>query len=164
MKVKTSYLIKVMIIVSSFLCITILINLVKRDLWDMNAKSLKEQVLLLGQNTETLNLSNITPFQWEKVYSFAPYMPKDEIYTAIGYKWDNIRETVAEQMNQIVFLKDEKVVCYVYGYPSNNRYGISFDSADYKDGIAIFSIKDNLNFSVAKIDDVLYLEHLNNLK
>ena len=160
MKVKRSYLIKVIIIGISFLYATVLINPIKKDLWNMNSKLLKEQILLLGPNTETLNLSDITPFQWEKIYSFAPYMPKDKIYAAIGYKWDNIRETVGEQMNQIVFLKDGKVVCYVYGYPSNNRYGISFHSMDYKDGIATFNIKDNLNLNVRKIDGVLYLEHV----
>ena len=158
MKVKKSYLLKATIIVISFLCVTVLINPFKKDLWDLNSKLLKEQVLLMGQNGEILNLSDITPFQWEKVYSFAPYMPKDKIYATIGYKWDNIRETVAEQMNQIVFLKDGKVVCYVYGYPSNNKYGISFDSKDYKDGIATFNVKDNLNLKVTKIDGILYFK------
>lgn len=35
---------------------------------------------------------------------------------------------VNEGMNQIVFMKDGKVVCYLYGYPKNNGYGIFFES------------------------------------
>lgn len=63
-------------------------------------------------------------------------------------------------MDQIVFTKDKKVVCYLYGYPSNNGYGVSFDSTDYKDGVAILHSKDNLNFNVSRYGKTIYLKHL----
>ncbi|MED4095030.1 hypothetical protein P4630_14245 [Peribacillus simplex] len=63
------------------------------------------------------------------------------VYKKFGYKWDTISETVNEGMNQIVFLNDGKVVCYLYGYPENNGYGIFFESENYKDaGYMISSI------------------------
>ena len=29
-------------------------------------------------------------------------------------------------MNQLVFIKDDKVVCYLYGYPENMKLGFNF--------------------------------------
>ncbi|WP_144553957.1 hypothetical protein [Peribacillus simplex] len=105
------------IVAIGVICIAIFINLLKKDLWDENEVLLEEEVLSIGQSVEAINLSDVTPFDWDVVYSFKPYTPKDYIYETVGYKWDTISETVNEGMNQIVFLKDGKVVCYLYGYP-----------------------------------------------
>ncbi|MFJ7755533.1 hypothetical protein ACQKGI_19190 [Peribacillus muralis] len=83
---------------------------------------------------------------------------KEDIYETVGYKWDAISETVNEGMNQIVFLKDGKVVCYLYGYPENNGYGISFESNNDK-GTNVLNIKDDLNFQVEKSKSVVYLKN-----
>ena len=60
------------------------------------------------------------------LYSFAPYTTKEKIYEAIGYKWDDISQTVGEGMSQIVFVKEGKIVCYLYGYPENIKLGFNF--------------------------------------
>ena len=139
----------------------VLVNLLKKDLWDVNADLLKEEVLSIEKSVETVNLTDITPFEWDIVYSFNPYTTKDTIYETVGYKWDNISETVNEGMNQIVFLKDGKVVCYLYGYPQNNGYGIYFTSQN-ETGVtssSILSIKDDLIFEITRSDDVVVLSN-----
>ncbi|WP_458413090.1 hypothetical protein ACNQFZ_20205 [Schinkia sp. CFF1] len=78
----------------------------------------------------------------------------------MGYKWDNISETVSEGMDQIVFIKDGKVVCYLYGYPENNGFGIYF-SSENNTGVAsasVLSVEDDLIFKVVKSDNVIYLK------
>jgi hypothetical protein len=147
----------VVIITFSIICIAIIINLLKKDLWDVNEELLKEKVVSIGHSVETINLLDVTPFDWEVVYSFKPYTPKENIYETVGYKWDTISETVNEGMNQIVFLKDGKVVCYLYGYPENNGYGISFESENYKDTGYMLNVKDDLNFQVERSNSVVYL-------
>ncbi|PEF40631.1 hypothetical protein CON84_03840 [Bacillus sp. AFS094228] len=149
----------VVIIAFGIICIAIFINLLKKDLWDVNEELLKEEVLSIGHSVETINLLDVTPFDWDIVYSFGPYTPKDDIYETVGYKWDTISETVNEGMNQIVFLKDGKVVCYLYGYPENNGYGISFESENYKDAGNMLNIKDDLNFQVERSDNVVHLKN-----
>lgn len=146
---------KVAFISIIILIVTISINLWKKDLWDANAELLKEEVLEL--NVDTIHLEDITPFEWDVVYSFNPYTSKEEIYKTIGYKWDRISETVSEGMNQIVFLKDGKVVCYLYGYPTNNGYGINFIKGNYTDVTTVLTPKDDLNFKVTISDGVTYL-------
>lgn len=137
------------------------INLLKKDLWDVNAELLKQEVVSLGEPVEEVNLLDVTPFEWDVVYSFDPYTPKDTIYETVGYKWDNISETVSEGMNQIIFLKDGKVVCYLYGYPNNNGYGIFFISDNNKglSSAAVLSVEDDLTFQVVRRDDVIYLKN-----
>ena len=157
MKNKKILVIVAIVIVSIF----VLVNLLKKDLWDVNTDLLKEEVLSIEQSVETVNLTDITPFEWDVVYSFDPYTTKDTIYETIGYKWDNISETVNEGMNQIVFLKDGKVVCYLYGYPENNGYGIYFTSENGMGvtSASVLSSKDDLTFQVIRSDNVLYLEN-----
>lgn len=139
----------------------VLVNLLKKDLWDVNADLLKEEVLSIEKSVETVNLTDITPFEWDVVYSFYPYTTKDAIYETVGYKWDNISETVNEGMNQIVFLKDGKVVCYLYGYPQNNGYGIYFTSQNETGATSssILSINDDLIFEIIRSDDVVILSN-----
>lgn len=151
----------VAIIAIVILSIVVLINLLKKDLWDVNLELLKEEVLSIGQSVETVNLSNVTPFEWDVAYSFNPYTSKDTIYETVGYKWNDIRETVSEGMNQVVFLKDGKVVCYLYGYPKNNGYGIYFTSEN-NTGVTsayVLSVEDDLTFQVIRSDDVIYLRN-----
>ena len=151
---------KIVIVATVMLFIVVLISLLlKKDLWDVNAELLKQEVLSVGESVETVNLSDITPFEWDVVYSFDPYTSKDTIYETVGYKWDRISETVNEGMNQIVFLNDEEVVCYLYGYPENNGYGIYFTSRNKKEAsfASVLRVEDDLTFQVQKSDDVTYL-------
>ena len=153
---------RVMVIVAIVIvCIFVFFHLVRKDLWDVNANLLKEEVLSIEQSVKTVNLQDITPFEWDLAYSFAPYTTKDMIYKTVGYKWDNISETVNEGMNQIVFLKDQKVVCYLYGYPHNNGYGISINTLNKIDGTysSVLSSEDDLKFEVIRSDDVVILSN-----
>jgi hypothetical protein len=156
MKNKKTLAIVAIVILSA----VVLINLFKKNLWDVNADLLKEEVLSIEQSVETVNLTDITPFEWDVAYSFYPYTTKDMIYETVGYKWDNISETVSEGMNQIVFLNDGKVVCYLYGYPENNGYGMYFTS-EKETGVtsaSVINAEEDLIFQVVRSDDVIYLK------
>lgn len=137
----------------------LLINVFKKDVWEVNAKLLKQEVLNIGESEESLKLSDVTPFKWDIVYSFDPYTSKDTIYKTVGYKWDNISETVSEGMNQLVFINDEKVVCYVYGYPENNGYGIYFNSENHTELISasMLNSEDDLTFQVERNNSIIFL-------
>lgn|SRR5690554_6694697 len=147
----------VVIVAIGILFIAVLINLFKKDLWDLNEQLLKEEVLSIEQSVETVNLLDITPFEWDTVYSFDPYTSKEKVYETVGYKWDNISETVSEGMNQIVFMKDEKVVCYIFGYPQNNGYGIHFLGEEFNDVAQILNSNNELIFRVERNSDFDFL-------
>lgn len=156
MKVK-----KLIIIAICVLLVIVGIKLLKKDIWDENATLLREKVLSIDETSEMVILSDITPFEWDTVYRFTPYMSKEKIYETVGYRWDYISETVDEAMDQIVFMKDGKVVCYVYGYPSNKGYGVSFDGKEHINGASVLKLEDDLNFKVTRSDGVVYLKQTN---
>ena len=137
--------------------IGILFLIVKKDLWEKNEDLLKEEIVSIPQSVETINLKEVTPFEWDKVYSFSPYTPKDTIYETVGYKWDRIQETVNEDMNQIVFMKDGKVVCYIYGYPANIGYGITLSGETLSEAATVLHVEDELTFQVEREEGVVYL-------
>ncbi|MBM4763475.1 hypothetical protein [Bacillus sp. B15-48] len=141
------------------ICVVVLINLLKTELWEANEKLLRNGIISIEQTVESVNLLDVTPFEWDTVYTFDPYTPKDKIYETVGYKWDNIRETVSEGMNQVVFMKDAKVVCYIYGYPDNNGYGISFSGETINNIAEMLKVNDDLTFQVIRSDDVIYLNN-----
>ncbi|WP_066715123.1 hypothetical protein [Clostridium sp. Marseille-P299] len=131
----------------------------KRDIWDKNANNLKRSLHNMSDNTIIEDFSEWTPFEWDTIYSFAPYTSKDRIYEVVGYKWDRISETVNEGMDQIVFMKDGKVVCYLYGYPGNTKIG--FDFGNYNGNYIKLTSDQKLSFKTILADKgVMYLEYL----
>ena len=126
----------------------------KKEIWEENAELLKEKILAV-ESTE-ISLTDVTPFEWDRAYSFPPYSDPDTIYQTVGYKWDRVHGTVDEAQNQIVFLKNEKVVCYLYGYPTNNQYGILLNHEGPVEPAILFAENQN-RFSVSKEDGVTYL-------
>ncbi|MFJ7935810.1 hypothetical protein [Sporosarcina sp. NPDC096371] len=142
-------------------CVLLLaINLFKKDLWDTNLELLKGKVLAEKVVDGEVDLTTFTQFEWDEVYSFTPFVSKEVIYETIGYQWDDISETVSEGMNQIVFVKDGKVVCYIYGYPDNNQFGLYFEGANHNNVATILYAADHPIFDVTKSGEVVYLRHM----
>lgn len=137
--------------------IVVMFFIFKKDVWDKNEDLLREQVLSLEKSVEIVQLNDVTPFEWDTVYTFSPYTPKEKIYETVGYKWDSIQETVNEGMNQLVFLKDGEVVCYVYGYPSNIGYYISFSGENLSEFATVLHAEDNLAFRVEREEEIVFL-------
>ncbi|MEH7380917.1 hypothetical protein V7138_10590 [Bacillus sp. JJ1533] len=151
MKYRKTIVITAIVMIAGFI-------LLKKDLWDKNEELLRKQVLSIGQKVETINLADVTPFEWDTVYSFGPYTSKEDIYETVGYKWDNIQETMNEDMDQIVFLNDGKVVCYIYGYPTNKGYSIFYLGETVSEFASVLKLEDDLQFQVKRENEVVYLK------
>ncbi|WP_080846198.1 hypothetical protein [Cytobacillus gottheilii] len=157
MKNKKTFLIVAMILLFS----AVFTSLLKKEEWEVNAELLKEEIRSIEPSAEIVNLTDLTPFQWDTAYSFAPYTSKEIIYETIGYKWDGIRETVNEGMNQLVFMNAEKVVCYLYGYPENIGYGISFtgERGAGDPSVSMLHASYDQPFQIEKKNHVIYLKN-----
>ncbi|KIO66844.1 hypothetical protein B4065_2156 [Caldibacillus thermoamylovorans] len=58
-------------------------------------------------------------------------------------------------MNQIIFLKDGKVVCYLYGYPENNGFRLILSKSESES--IVLDNQDDINLLVEKKDNVTFL-------
>lgn len=150
------------IILILVIAVLLTVNPLKKDIWDTNADKFVKSFNIISGNAVIDDLSQWKPFEWDTLYSFAPYTSKDKIYDVIGYKWDNISETVDEGMNQIVFVKDGMVICYLYGYPENIK--ISFDFGEYKDSYIKLTSDQKLTFDTVLSDGIRYFYYVQESK
>lgn len=81
-----------------------------------HGRALKQAILDLPEDTETVSLNETVPFAWDTVYTFAPYTDRETIEAAIGFSSPAIRETVNEGMVQLIFVKGHTVTASVCGY------------------------------------------------
>lgn len=105
----------------------------KDPIWEVNAKQLISSFKVFSEKVTIIDdLSKIIPFDWDTLYSFGPYTSEEYIYEVVGYRWEKICSAYSEGMNQIVFLKDDTVVCYLYGYPQEDKIYFDFRGAFVK--------------------------------
>ena len=104
----------------------------------------------LKSTDKEIHLSEVVPFQWDKVYVFDENIDVDKIYETIGYKWQSIVLKDKHSEQQMVFMNDDKVVCYLYGDISDMDININFDKSSYKDGIIEIYPNKNDEFKVKK--------------
>ena len=95
-------------------------------------------------------MSEVVPFQWDKVYVFDENIDVDKIYETIGYKWQSIVSKDKYSELQIVFMNDDKVVCYLYGDINDMDISINFDKSSYKDSVIEIYPNKNDEFKVEK--------------
>ncbi len=80
-------------------------------------------------------------------------------------KYISISEKEKESEFQIVFLNNEKVVCYLFGSSDIMGISMNFNKSSYKDGIIEIAPNKNSKFSVKKGKEVFetHLTHMDNL-
>lgn len=139
------------IVIAIVACVALVFSEMFIDLF--NNKKLKEAVLELEGNEVTLE--ELVPFEWENVYTFAPYTSKKRIEKIIGFKSDKITETVNEAMVHLIFTKGNKIVCSICGYAENLGYGIYF--TDSETDFSKITFGDNFKFTIEKEDKIIIL-------
>lgn len=104
------------------------------DVWAKNADKLNKNLCKIevkkGESIPVDDLREYIPFEWDTLYTFKPSVSIEKIYNVIGNRWNKITKATNEGMNQLVFLKDGEVVCYVYGYPRARK--VFFDFGEYE--------------------------------
>lgn len=98
----------------------------------VNERRLSET--LAGQPAgEIVSLCDLTDFEWDSAYTFAPYTSQEDICSIIGVESSKTNlETVSESMVQMIFTKDREIVCVLLGYSGNLGYSFDYGLTDYK--------------------------------
>ncbi|MBP3399845.1 MAG: hypothetical protein J6K75_08815 [Erysipelotrichaceae bacterium] len=69
-----------------------------------------------NQRTEG-TFSSLIPFEYDQMIVFNPSMTKQEMVTLLGFQDVHIKES-EDGMHNIVFIKENKITAYLYGYHS----------------------------------------------
>jgi hypothetical protein len=129
-----------------FTCVLILVGCAVQQ--NEYEQAFIKNIKALDDKTEVV-LNDITPFDWDVVYSFAPYTSKEDIQKTIGFE-AKVQETVNEGMLHLIFVKDKKVEYEIMDYPSN----LGINIITFSDSICY---KDNAHFKVKTEEDIIYL-------
>lgn len=87
-----------------------------------NARVFEKNVREKCTDYISVSLNELTPFEWDKMYSFPPYMPKEQMYEMMGFESGKVSETFNEGQVNIVFTHGNEVACTISGY--NQTFGI----------------------------------------
>lgn len=111
-----------------------------------------------------LSLSKLTPFKWDKAYVFDTNTSPEMIYKTIGYKWKDIKKTESEDMVQMIFMNNEKVVRHLYGYEQLLYADFNFDKSEFKNEVVTIYPNGNDKFEVTldKVWSFIKLKHVKN--
>lgn len=100
-----------------------------------NPSNLGMKLLDLKDDVKETSILSLKPFEWDKAYAFKIGTPREEIYKTIGYKFLNIGKSESGDLNQVVFMKGDKVVCCLYGKKDILGFGLNFDEKDFKGNV-----------------------------
>ena len=104
-------------------------------------------------SSDEISLKELTPFEWDTMYTFSPYMPKENMREIMGVRSIHIRQTISEGMTQLFFIKDGKLVSSIYGYTDNLGFRFDFrkENEGWKDyEYVAFNSSDTIRFQVEK--------------
>ena len=102
------------------------------------AGQLRAAVRSISETEVTLN--EVVPFDWDTVYTFAPYTSREEIEGVIGFRSNAVKETVSEGMVQLLFINGDAVIASVCAYADALGYRIDFPGCITYDEKAVFTV------------------------
>lgn len=122
---------KFLIIIFIIICSFLVFKLKSEDIKLSNNTKKLEENLKSNLNKDSSVCKGLFDFDYDKVYVFQPYLPKSEMEKEIGFKYNKLRETVSEGMMNILFVKDNAPIVYLYGYPGDLGYYINLPIGEY---------------------------------
>lgn len=68
------------------------------------------------KTSEIIDMTSLTPFNWNKLYIFKPYTPIKDINDSLGFVWKNADKTQINQddsFNLLVFTQKDRIIKYI---------------------------------------------------
>lgn len=97
---------------------------------------------------DVVSLNDLTDFEWDYAYTFAPYTASEIICDTIGFDTKVPLETISESMVQMIFTKGEEVVCVLLGHP--DKLGYDFDYGISSFDYLVFSSQEDPQFRIER--------------
>ncbi len=108
---------------------------------------------MVHEDSEVITFDQITEFEWDTMYSFNHTMTKADIEGVLGFQSGAIKEPSSDTYIQVVFLKDNKIVCNLNGVYTSLGYNIIFADTTQKYHKILNS--DKVEFEVENIEAVM---------
>jgi hypothetical protein len=80
-----------------------------------------------------------------------PYYPKEGIEEVLGFSSRAIQSTISEGQTQLIFVKDKKVICSIYGY--SNHLGFYVNAGNFDGEFLVVKKGDAVSFFIENSED-----------
>jgi hypothetical protein len=92
--------------------------LIKRQVQPNLAAKLTGEIekVTADSNLQSVDISSLTDFQWDRLYIFAPYSTPEDINKSLGFTWPEAASsdiTLHDHINLLVFVRGNEVVEHV---------------------------------------------------
>lgn len=106
------------------------------EYYSLVSKNTRNLEMILSENitsgrSENGNLKDLITLDYDKMYVFEPYQSISEMEKQIGFKYSKLKEGISEGIINILLVKDNKAIAYLFGYPSNTGYYLEIPSGEY---------------------------------
>ena len=123
-----------------------------------NEMTLFLEKIKTSESTTQVELSELTDFEWEKLYIFAPYTSKSEIEEIVGMA---LKEAINSPVNDneicMLFTFENENVAYLRS--KKEDLGIDFDFGVYDRYLCFENENSNL-FSIENVDNICTLTYI----
>jgi hypothetical protein len=116
------------------ICIAIVLSIVYFSTWNsVLNKSTRYLDNKLSYSIPQISgtAEDLFDIDYDTLYVFEPYQTKDEMEAQIGFKCRVLNQVVSEGILNILFVKDNSPVAYLYGYPSTIGYFIGLPTGKH---------------------------------
>ena len=87
---------------------------------------------LLDANPESSGRAEeVFTFDYDELYVFTPYQSKESMEEEIGFQTHVLKETMNEGMMNLLFVKNDEAVAYLYGYGANHGFYLDIPVGHY---------------------------------
>lgn len=128
----------------------------------LNNRMLQKEIKALPEETTEVALNDLVPFEWDELYTFAPYTTKEEIEQTIGLQSRAIEAATSEGMVQLIFVNGsrEKVMASVCALPDALGYQFDFSQATWDGDYCKLTPADNAVFTKSnRMDGGIVLQY-----
>lgn len=113
---------------------------------------------MVQTTAEAVKFNDIVPFEWDYVYVFNGSQSKSDIEAAAGVSHRYIVDTKYDDCQEILFIKDGKVVCCVNGriYSMGYELNLEDEGLDYMKGARA----EEMEFEVVNVENVTHYNQM----
>lgn len=113
---------------------------------------------MVQTTTSAVKFNDVVPFEWDYVYVFNGEQKKSSIESVVGLSNKYIVDTKNSDSQEIVFVKDDKVVCCVSGRIYSMGYALNLedDGLEYKKGARA----EEMEFEVVNVENVTHYNQM----
>ena len=122
------------VVITMILAFAIVTKVIDYSITSRNTRLVKSILLQTStpmKDKTSGQVEDLITIDYDKMFVFEPYQSMDQMEKQIGFKCTKLREGLSEGIINILFVKDDSAVAYLFGYAEVTGYYIDIPYGEY---------------------------------